>query len=281
MLLDPHIHLSEFKTNDSVAKATHGTSVTSGAANTYGTWTQIHAGFVETSDYITIMLSNNFTSATTQNAYVDIGIGATSGAVQPIIEKLCGSHAAAGLGRFYYLPIRIPQGTPIWARHQNTVTTKTIGVLINSFGGNQNPASSFRPSRYSALGAVTASTTGTVITPGTSAEGSWTQIIASTTEDYAGILPSGLFNVDTTMTANVNVAVDIAVGAAGQERVIGENVLIHMPAGQGATSNDERAVSFAIPTLLGIPTGSRLAARASANGTPDSAYSIILLGMIH
>jgi hypothetical protein len=280
MLKAPHSHLSSFTTNVSIAAAGFGTTVTSAAsANTYGTWTQINAGLTYPAEYFTVALSNNFTAATTQNAYVDIGIGATSGAVMPIIEKLCGSHAAPGFGKHYFIPIRIPPNTPIWARHQNTVASKNISVLLSTFGGSRNPYNFPNFPKAEALGAVTASTTGTAITPGVSAEGAWTQIGASTTADYGGFIVSGMFNVDTTMTANLVTSFDIGVGATGQERTIGENVLIQMPAGQAATANDERVISVAFPTLGGVPAGSRLVVRASGSTTADASNSVILLGL--
>ena len=282
MLLSPHSHLNYFTTTASVAAASFGTTVTSAAsANTYGTWTQIHAGLTYASDYFTLMLSNNFTAATTQNAYVDIGIGASSGAVMPIVQKLCGSHAAPGFGKHYFLPIRIPAGQAVWARHQNTVASKNISVLFNTYGANMNPYCFPTFSRAVAIGAVTASTTGTAITPGNAAEGAWTQIVASSTEDYGALMVSGMFNVDTTMTLNLVTAFDMGIGASGQEETIGENLLIQMPAGQAATANDERVVSISYPTYVGVPAGQRLCLRASGSTTADASNSAIILGFIH
>lgn len=281
MLKAPHSHLSSFATNVSTPAAAFGTLATSAAsANTYGTWAQIHAGLTFPAEYFTVMLTANFTVATTQNAYVDIGIGATSGAVMPLIEKLCGSHAAPGLGKHYFIPIRIPPNTPVWARHQNTVASKNIAVLLSTFGGSRNPYNFPNFPKAEALGAVTASTTGTAITPGSApTEGAWAQIVASTTQDYGGFIVSGMFNVDTTMTANLVTAFDIGVGASGQERTLGENVLIQMPAGQVATASDERVISVAFPTFGGVPAGSRLVVRASGSTTADASNSVILLGL--
>lgn len=279
----PHNHLSEFTSCTSVGAAAFGTAVTSGgSANTYGSWTLLKSALNYAAEYCTVLLANNFTAATTQNAYVDIGIGSSAADVQPIVGKLCGSHAAAGIGKSYFLPLRIPPGLNIYARHQNTVASKNISVQLNTFGGNMNPGSYPNFSQIVPLGAVTASTTGTAITPGaTGAEGAWTQIVASTTSDYGGLMVSGLFNVDTTMTANLITTFDIGIGASGQEKSVGENVLVHMPAGQVATANDERVVSVSFPTLIGVPTGSRICVRASGSTTADASNSVIVLGFAH
>ena len=280
-LMNPHNHFSEFASATSVGAAAFGVAVTSGAAHTYGSWTQIKAANTYASEYCVVMLSNNFTSATTQNAYVDIGIGTSAADVFPIIDKLCGSHAAAGLGRSYFLPIRIPAGMNIYARHQNTVASKNISVQISTFGGNMNPGNYPCFAEAVALGATIASTTGTTVTPGASAEGAWTQIVASTTEDFSGLMISGVFNVDTTLTANLVTTFDIGIGASGQEKSVGENILVNMPAGQVATSSDERAVSVSYPTLIGVPVGSRISVRASGSTTADSSNSVIVLGFTH
>ena len=100
-LLAPHNHHSYFVTNGSVgaaAGAQAGTLITSGAANTAGTWTQIHAGLTYGCDYLIARINAVETSAdvitvTTLNAYIDIGIGASSGAVMTVIEKLGASQA--------------------------------------------------------------------------------------------------------------------------------------------------------------------------------------------
>lgn len=284
MLLAPHNHHSYTATNGSVGRAIGvqwGTLITSGAANTAGTWTQIHAGATYAVDYFVLNINAVETSAdviaaNTLNCYIDIGIGASSGAVMTICEKLGGSQAQ-GLGVNYFLPIRIPPDTPIWARHQNTAASAKAGVNISMFGGNMNPGSFPNFSGLVALGATTASTTGTAITPGaTSAEGAWTQIVASTTSDYGGLMASPLFNVDTTLTSLLTTVIDVGFGASGQEKIVGENVTRQI-----LISANEQKDAVCYPTFTGIPVGSRLVARASGSAAADGTNSIILYGFIH
>lgn len=284
-LLAPHNHHSYFVTNGSVgtaAGAQAGTSVTSGAsANTAGTWTQIHAGLTYGCDYIVVRINGIETSAdvitaTTLNAYIDIGIGASSGAVMTVIEKL-GASQAQGLGVVYFIPVRIPPDTPVWARHQNTAASAKSGVQVSWFGGNMNPYSFPSFSSMVALGYTSASTTGTAITPGASgAEGSWTQIVASTTDDYGGVMVSPLFNVDTSLTSGLHTTLDVGFGASGQEKVIGENLTQSF---LWSTAEQKDAVCF--PSFVGIAAGSRLCARASGSTTADGTNSVIIYGFKH
>ena len=284
MLLPPHAHLSYFDANTSVAtpaSATPGTLLTSGAANTAGTWTQIHAGLTYPSQFLIVTIAGVRTSldvisATTLNAYIDIGIGPDSSNVTTIIEKLCGSQAQ-GLGHVYFIPVRFPPDTIIWARHQNTAASAKAYLRVSWFGGNMNPGTFPSFPSMVALGSAAASTTGTPITPGaTSAEGAWTQIVASTTADYAGVMLSPLFNVDTTMTSALHNVGDVAIGSAGNELTIGENIMQSF-----IWSTAEQRNAICVPSFCGIPAGSRISARVSGSTTADSSNSIIVYAFTH
>jgi hypothetical protein len=140
-----------------------------------------------------------------------------------------------------------------------------------------NPGTMPSCSRIVALGATAATTVGTTITPGASnAEGAWTQIVASTAEDYAGVMLSHLFNVDTTLTTALVGCGDVGVGGSGSEKVVGENITYS----EVFTANEQRS-SFHMPTFVGIPAGSRLSARWSGSLAADGTNSIIAYGLVH
>jgi len=284
VLLNAHPRMSYFPTNSSVGAnlgIQRGTSVTSGSANAYGGWTQIHAGLTYPSLFCTVHLnavetSGDVIAATTLNAYFDIGIGPDVGNVMTIVEKLSGSQAQ-GLGHVYWLPVTFPANTPIWARHQNTTASAKGGIAVSWFGGTDSPGMFPTCSGIVALGAVTATTTGTSIgsVGNFGAEGSWTQIVSSTTQDYIGVMVSPLFNVDTSLTNGLFVTLDAGIGSAGNESVIGENLCLSFI---WSTSEQRDAVCF--PTFCSVPEGSRLTARASSSGAPDASNSVIMYGLI-
>lgn len=284
MLLPPHPHLSYFTTNASVPTALGvqcGTSVTSGgSANTAGTWTQIHAGLTYPSEMVMVRInaietSGDVIAATTLNCYFDIGIGPNSGAVTTIVEKLGGSQAQ-GLGVIYVMPLRIPPDTPVWARHQNTAASAKGAIQFTAHGGNANPGSLAVVTRIVALGATTASTTGTTVTPASATEDAWTQIVASTAEDYAGFMVSPLFNVDTSLTNGLISQTDLAVGGSGSEKVIAENITTEF-----LWSTAEQKDAFCWYTLVGVPTGSRLCTRTAGSTTADGTASQIIYAFVH
>lgn len=286
MLVNPHPHLSYVASNASVPGISllnvSGTLVSSNAsANTAGTWTQIHAGLTYASDIVIFRVGGVRTSAdviaaTTLNGYMDIGIGPNSGAVTTIAEKLSCSNSS-GMGSVWYLPLRIPPDTPVWARHQNTAGSAKAYVHAAFHGGNMNPGTMPSCSRIVAIGATTATTVGTTLTPGASnAEGAWTQITASSSEDYAGLMLSHLFNVDTTLTSELIGCGDVGVGGSGSEKVVGENITY-----SALTTANETRTSFHVPTFIGIPVGSRICARWSGSLAADGTNSIIVYGLVH
>ena len=284
MLLPPHPHLSYFTQNASVPTAAGvqcGTSVTAGgSAHTAGTWTQIHAGLTNASDMVMVRInaietSGDVIAATTLNCYFDIGIGPDSGNVTTIVEKLGGSQAQ-GLGVIYVMPLRIPPDTPVWARHQNTAASAKGAVQFTAYGGNANPGTLATVSRIVALGATTASTTGTTVTPASGTEDAWTQIVSSTAEDYAGFMVSPLFNVDTTLTSALISQTDLAVGSAGNENVIAENITTEF-----LWSSNEQKDAFCWHTLVGVPAGSRLCTRTAGSTTADGTASQIIYAFVH
>lgn len=279
MLVPPHPHYGYFYTIDSDPTGGAGTTLTGGAANTYGSWVQIGPanGFDYAVEWIQVELNSGFTAATTRNHYVDIGFGTDTSNVTVVIEKLCGSGATTNTGHMYFFPMQFPSGVKLFARTQGTVASSTIKINLSVMGGNQNPGTVFKNTQIKAIGATTASTTGTAITMGASgAEGAWTQIVASSAEDYAGFMIAGPYYVDTNMATGPSYTFDVGIGASGQERTIGENLT-------KATifSASEDWVGWHLPTLIGVPAGTRICIRGSCSGTSESTISVHLLCFTH
>jgi hypothetical protein len=284
MIPGSHPHNSYFDTNESSPVNIAGTTVASGAtAHTYGSWVQIHAGFTKATNLVEVNITNVGAAAQNYNGWIDIGVGPDSSNVTPIIEKLAAPHGFIGsAGGSYWMPLRILKGVKVWARSQHTIANRSIGVQISAQGGNQNPDTMPYAERIIPLGYTSASTTGTAISSGnigaSGAEGTWSEIVASTSEDYSGIMISPLFFTgDTTLGATMYYSYDLAIGAAGNEISIGENITM-----SSIISSNESGIHFSYPALLGIPVGSRLSVRVSCHTTLDTpSYSIILYGLKH
>jgi hypothetical protein len=280
MLVPPHPHYGYFYTIDSDPTGGAGTALTGGGtAHTYGSWVQIGPtnGFDYPVEWMIVELNTGFTAATTRNSYVDIGYGTDTSNVTVIAEKLCGSGATANTGHMYFIPLHVPADVKLYARTQHTTASGTIKINISAMGGNQNRGTMPGISKVVAIGATTASTTGTAITMGaTGAEGAWTQIVASSAEDYAGFMIGGPFFVDTNMAAGPSYTFDVGMGASGQEKTVGENLT-------KATifSASEDWVGWHLPTFLGVKAGTRLCVRGSCSGTAETSISVILYAFLH
>jgi hypothetical protein len=101
---------------------------------------------------------------------------------------------------------------------------------------------------------------GTALTPGvSSAEGAWTQIAASTSEDHFAFFPSWQAGADTTMTLSTQ-SLDMGIGAATEEELLGGVAYAYDISGgelmEGPYGNDW-------PAFQDVPSGTRLVARVS------------------
>jgi hypothetical protein len=118
-------------------------------------------------------------------------------------------------GLTYYFPLYIPSGTTLYAFAQASDTAGTaIDVWVTVWGNPSRP-SMVRCGHYiDALGADTATSSGTAITPGTTLEGVITQIYAGVPRTYwylqPMIVPYGDSNIGVGTTH-----VDLAIGYGG------------------------------------------------------------------
>jgi hypothetical protein len=273
--------LNKPTTNSSVAAAAWGTPITSGAANTYGSWTSIGPTPPWPSYMLLVNINSGNTGVATRMSYVDIGIGPDSANVTTIIEKLSGSAASSFVpsgstggatgGRQYVIPILIPPNTELWARQQNVTATSSLYLHV-SFSGGKNPGVFPVCSKVVALGAVTATTEGTAYTPGNATEGGVSEIVASTARDYVGFLLSSFVN-DTT-GGSKTVVCDMGIGGSGAEVSIAEN--FHW----FNNNTNESIASLSLPIMACAPAGSRLVVRGACNTTPDSGNSMIINAMV-
>lgn len=263
------------------ATSTWGNSLTSGAtANTYGSWVSLTGSNLSFATHrIVVRLSrtrnsSGTTSAQSLRAYVDLGLGPNSGAVTPIVDALCGSHSFA-LGTFYDLPIYANTlSNQLWARCQMNASSALIDIRCELYGHHIDGGTDF-VRRIVALGLSSSTTEGTSCTPGLAGVGAWTQIVASTSERYIGLMGSPVSSDDTTMAAGTIFSTDLAIGGAGAEQLIAHNV-----AHSHTYVNTEMRHAYVNPVLMPVPSGTRLSARLNCSTGPDSVNSVWMWGLL-
>lgn len=255
----------------STGTTTYGTAVVTGATSTTkGSAAQMIASTAFDAYWVTILAVDYSQPASASEGCLDILIGAATEEV--LIADLLMGHCAKDSEyhppKRWDFPLHIPAGSRISARGAGVRTSVTFYVAIFLYGGCGVPG-------YRVGGKVTTYgvtvPTGTTIVPGASgAEGSWTQIAASTSEDHFALVPSFQPETDGTLTGSV-IACDIGIGAAAAEEMIAEGFMF-------AVENRESCFGPwpSLPAFQDIPSGTRLAMRASNSGTNDLQYGVAL-----
>lgn len=257
----------------SVGTATPGTAATTDGASsaTKGTPAEIFAATSFDAFWITIIASTYGTSATASKGAMDILIGAATEEVliADLLMGQCSSLAVSSGGpRQWNFPLYIPAGSRIAVQAAGERLATAVRVWVYLYGGTASP--NFRVGGKVTTYGMGTVPTGTAITPGASgAEGSWTEITASTSQDHFAIMPSFQLGTDTNTTAQP-ITVDVGFGAATEESIM-----------EGYWYKIDAAEQMggpwpAFPCFQDIPSGSRLVMRASNTGANDTGYNGVL-----
>ena len=249
-----------------VLTGTGGTVVApSATAHVKGSWVQFTASSPIDISYM-YFASYFFSGTASNDSYAfDIAIGSSGN------EKIiCNNLIVSCQGEFnqpqiyYAFPISIPAGTRISVRCQAaTASDQSVYVSLVAFDGAFN--NSEGAAGIDSLGFSTTTTSGTTVTTGTNAKGSYAQLISSTTKDYIGFIVAGDTHGITPGTTPVTI--DIAVGSSGNEKII----LADLPL-------DPYATNINTPFFpLQIPSGTRIAARGAT--TTAVPFNLTLLGV--
>lgn len=257
----------------SVATTSPGTSVTTGASsNTKGTPVEIFSATNFDAYGVLIQVSGLGENTFASDAAIDVLAGAATEEII-ISDILCGGAAGGGatnsaIPREWYFPLYIPSGTRIAVQAASRRTAFAMRVGIHLFGGNGIPPHPVggKVTTYG-MGTVP---NGTAIIPGASgAEGAFTQITASTTSDHFALIPSFQITNDTSQSMR-SYQVDLGVGVATEEEAFGGWWFF------SSSAETLAGPSPAQPVFKHVPTGTRLALRASCNGALDAGYDAVI-----
>jgi hypothetical protein len=234
-----------------------GTSVT-GAHNSYGAWTQLVASTAIDACWICIRIQP--TQTTSPRALTNIGVGSGGNEIA-IFKDLYASGLTFGYSNIdYWLPCSIPAGTRISAQCCQSAAADANNITVILYDG------SFTPDGFSGVdsfGVTVGSCSVNDIDPGSSAnvKGAWTQIIASTSRDYCGLIyATGQNSTDNFSFAGPG-GIDVAIGGSGSEQVILADMGLCKVYSFAATS------AYAHFVDVEIPAGTRIAARAQQGNT--------------
>jgi len=261
------------------ATATPGTSVTPGATNAEGAWTQIASSANIANDVwgVRLLIAGGNTTGQAKNHLLDIGIDEAGGTsyTAKISNIVCGQSANnVDGGIHFYFPIGIKAGSSVAVRIQGSNgTAGTVRVQAIFYGLPSNPEAIRVGSFSETIGTITNSN-GVSFTPGnSSAEGSWVSL-GTTTKDLWWF--QLCVQIDNAITTSMMYHMDLAWGDGSNKHMIVENMRI------GLLGTGERVHYVAFPPgecFAQVPAGGTLYVRGSCSGTAESGWNAVAVGI--
>lgn len=254
--------------------AAWGTSITPGN-NTYGSYVQVLTATSDETYLMRIVLNSFAVTSAARDALVTIGIDPAGGtSYTDLITDLLAScaHTYTAGPVVYEFPLRVPAGATIAAKASvNNATVGTGNVAIELFGRPSRPELVKAGSFVQTFGSTPASSSGTAVTIGTTAEGAWTQIgSALTVPIWAWEFGIGLNNA--TIVGNT-IHVDLGLGNATSRKVAIPNAYVC------TTTVETITKPAALRTVLGA-VGDLVYVRAQCGpGAADTTASFCAYGV--
>ena len=261
--------------------ATPGTSVTPGATNAEGTYTQVasSANIAQDIYAMSFRVSDGGTSTAAKNHLMDIGVDPAGGtSYSAIISNIvCGASApftAGGGGHNFTFPFFIKAGSSVAVRIQGSNgTAGTVRVGAKFYGYPSRPES-FPVGRFSeTIGTITNSN-GVSVTPGNAADGTWTSLGTTTNPLWWWQICYQLDNG--TITAEYTY-IDLAYGDGTNKHIIMREM-------HGGNTSEQIGTSFKsnnnfFECYAPVPGGSTIYARMRCLNAPDTGYNMVAVGI--
>lgn len=255
-----------------------GTSVTPGASNAEGSWTEIAGDADITTDVwlVRININAGHSAGTAKDHLLDIGwdeAGGTSYTAR-IENIVCGSSGdiSSNTGHWHDFPIRIPAGSAVAVRVQGSSgTAGTVRVWAQFFGKPSHPAQAAAGQYAETVGAITNSG-GVAFTPGNSGTwGSWVSLGTTTRECWwwqLCVQPS-----DSNMAAK-SYFFDLAWGDGSNKIPIIEKMV-----GNTILTTEDFSLLPAVNCYAEIPAGATLYVRGVCDGTSETGFTAVAVGI--
>jgi len=247
------------------------------AQNAYGSYVALISGASVTEDCFGILININSIAVSAQNkaALVTIGRDPSGGTTYSDwlthLNGACASPYNVGSGGvWFYFPMYIKAGTSLAAKasvNNSTVGTARVNVVL--FGQPRRPANIRVATKFFSFGENTTTSTGSLVTPGTVAEGSWTAL-GSTTTYPLWWWQIGYSCNDSTMSAAA-IHADLSYGSSFQSII--ENQVI-------CTTTTEQINNSPLTAgcVANVASGEQIYGRLQSSTTADSQVAMIAYG---
>lgn len=260
--------------------ATPGTSVTPGASNAEGSWTQVASSSNITTDIcaFAIRIADGSATGLQKDHLVDIGVDPAGGTsyTEIVSNIVCGYTALTSRGgHHFYFPMCIPSGSSVAVRVQGSnATAGTVRAWMKFYGKPSRPDVIAVGAVSETIGTITNSQ-GVAFTPGSATEGAWTSLGTTTRALWYWNLGVQLSNA--TITSGESTWCDLAVGDGSNKHVIISDMLFNWP------DNLEAKLQMSAFHLLEgywhVPAGSTMYIRGHSDGAPQTTYNGVAIGV--
>lgn len=260
--------------------STAGTSVTPGASNSEGSWTQIAsaANIAQDCYWLYLQVHSGATSAAAKNHLLDIGIDPAGGTsytafVSNLQVGASPALTAAGAREFIF-PIFIKAGSSVAVRIQGSnATAGTVRVMARFYGQPSRPEHVPVGTIAQTFGTITNSN-GQSFTPGNAADGSWVDLGATSTPLWWFQVGYGIDNA--TITAEYTY-LEVAWGD-------GTNKHSMFKVMHGGTTGETAGLAaqtqmLACAAYNPVPAGVNIYIRGRCNNAPDTGYHATVIGI--
>lgn len=250
--------------------ASPGTSITPGASDAEGSWTQVASSSNIAQDvyFVSVALMAGFTGAAAKNHLLDIGVDPAGGTSYTAVVSnfTCGSSATQTGARSLAFPLFIKAGSSVAVRVQGSNATAGTVRVIAKFYGQPSVPEVLPICTYSeTIGAITGSL-GVSFTPGNGVDGTWVSL--GTTTKPARWVQLGFQINNATMSAH-QTYVDLGVGDATNKRVL---IRTHMSSSSTEVITEQVAGNLGW-CAVSLPSGSELWIRGRNGGAPVTGYN--------
>jgi hypothetical protein len=258
-----------------------GTSVTPGASNAEGTYTQIasSANIAQDCYWIYLLISQGNTGGAAKNHLLDIGVDPAGGSsYTAIISNLvCGASSGPNAGngnREHVFPFFIKAGSSVAARIQGSNGTAGTVRIGAKFYGLPSRPEAIPVGAYSQTFGTITNSNGESFTPGNAADGSYVDLGSVTKALWWWQIG---YQVDNATITGEYTYIELAWGDASNKHQIAK--VMHAGNTGETCGLSIQEHMLACSAYCPVPAGANIYIRGRANNAPDSGYNATVVGI--
>lgn len=231
------------------------TVTASGTPHAKGGWSELIASTAANGNWVSLWITGSMqTSATDTRGLLDLGIGAAASETAIVTEIPVGF---VGNGMCVTLPIWVPAASRLSARLQSLIASDTLGVMAYVHTSGLTEQS---PTSLVTLNADTAASTSTTMM---TVSNTWTQVIASTSQDFCGLVAVMCGGASNNWSADNTEVLSVGVGGSGAEVEVGKSHTLTWTNSESITTIAAGGFANQLQAHAGlhVPSGSRVATK--------------------